>query len=88
MNEAVFSCNCNSGRFKLSAALLNQMVKDNGLSYSIGKSPASRINPAVLEVMREASIDISNRESTLLTLEIFEYADRLITTSYSDDWGT
>ncbi len=48
---------------------------------------ASRISPAVVQMMKEAGVDISNQKEELLTLEILDYAHRLIIMGCDEDWG-
>lgn len=45
---------------------------------SAGTQPAVKVNPAVAKVMLEVGIDISHRKPKMLTLEMMEKADRVI----------
>ncbi len=53
---------------------------------SAGNKPAERINPIVVEVMKERGIDISMNKPKLLTFEMAQEAD-LIVTMGCDDQG-
>jgi arsenate reductase (thioredoxin) len=48
-------------------------------SSSAGTLPSSRINPTVVEVMKEKGIDISNAKPKMLTLEMIEEASMVVT---------
>lgn len=49
------------------------------MATSAGINPSSQVNPLVVEAMREAGIDISQQRPKLLTYEMLEDADRVIT---------
>lgn len=72
-------CVHNSGRSQMAEAFFNQLAAGKATAVSAGTKPASQINPAVILVMREANIDMSYHTPKLLTLEMMENADRVIT---------
>jgi len=51
---------------------------------SAGNKPAERINPVVVEVMKERGIDISMNKPKLLTFEMAQDADIIITMGCDD----
>ncbi len=51
---------------------------------SAGNKPAERINPIVVEVMRERGVDISMNKPKLLTFEIAQDADVVVTMGCDD----
>ncbi len=63
----------------MAEAFFNKMTNGKALAISAGTRPAARVNPTVLTAMREIGIDISNHKPQLLTPEILESADRVIT---------
>jgi arsenate reductase (thioredoxin) len=63
----------------MAEAFFNLLAGNKASGFSAGTKPASKINPTVVQVMREAGIDISSRKPKMLTLEILESADRVIT---------
>ena len=79
MKTVLFVCVHNSSRSQMAEALFNQMVKGKTRAISAGTKPASRVNPVVIEAMREFGVDIRNQQPKLLTLEMLEKADRVIT---------
>ncbi len=47
--------------------------------FQQGTQPADKVNPLVVEAMREVGIDISRWKPKMLTLKMLENADRVIT---------
>src|SRR4030042_2775531 len=74
-----FVCVHNSGRSQMPETFFTPLVGEKASASSAGTQPASKINPTVVQVMREASLDISHQKPKLLTLEMMENADRVIT---------
>ena len=52
---------------------------DSVTFQSAGTNPADTVNPFVSKVMEEKGLDISNRIPGLLTQEIYDNADKIIT---------
>jgi protein-tyrosine-phosphatase len=63
----------------MAEAFFNQMAKGKAFAVSAGTQPANNVNPLVVEAMREVGIDISGNKPKMLTLEMVEKADRMIT---------
>jgi arsenate reductase (thioredoxin) len=63
----------------MAKAFFNTLAKNKGIADSAGTKPSERVNPTVVQVMKEAGIDISHEKPKLLTLELVEQFDRLIT---------
>lgn len=55
----LFICQHNSGRSQIAEAYLKQLAGDYFEVESAGLEPAQDVNPIVVEVMREESIDLS-----------------------------
>ena len=79
MMTILFVCVHNSGRSQMAEALFNKMAKGKAIGLSAGTQPADKINPVVVEVMREIGIDISSKKPKALTMDMAEKADRMIT---------
>jgi protein-tyrosine-phosphatase len=77
--KILFVCVHNSGRSQMAEAFFNSMARNGEIAISAGTQPAEQINPAVVKVMHEVNLDISNQKPKLLTLEMLEDADRVIT---------
>ena len=63
----------------MAEAFFNRLAKGKATATSAGTTPASHINPAVIKAMHEAGIDIRSQRPKLLTLEMLENANRVIT---------
>lgn len=84
MVTALFVCLQNAGRSQMSAALFEQTAAGRHRALSAGTTPAQSIHPEVLEVMREVGIDLADRRPQLLTRELAEQADIVITMGCGD----
>jgi arsenate reductase len=79
MKTILFVCVHNSGRSQMAEAFFNSLAEGKAKAISAGTSPAGDIEPVVVEVMKEAGIDISGKNPKPLTFEMAEKADRMIT---------
>jgi arsenate reductase len=84
MATALFVCLHNAGRSQMSAALFEQAGADRHRALSAGTTPAERVHPEVVEVMRELGIDLADRTPQLLTRELAEEADVVVTMGCGD----
>lgn len=75
----VFVCVHNSGRSQMAEAFFNQMAKGKAHAISAGTQPVDVVNPVVVLSMREVGINISGNKPKMLTLEMVEKANRMIT---------
>ncbi|MEU6270052.1 arsenate reductase ArsC [Saccharopolyspora shandongensis] len=82
--EVLFVCVHNAGRSQMAAALLQHHARGGVAVRSAGSAPAETINPAVLTVMGELGIDLSNEIPTKLTTDAVEAADVVITMGCGD----
>lgn len=85
MATVLFVCLHNAGRSQMSAALLERQVEGRHKALSAGTTPAERVHPEVVEVMRELGIDLSERQPRLLTRELAERADVVVTMGCGDE---
>jgi arsenate reductase len=79
LKKVLFVCVHNSGRSQMAEAFLNHLAKGQLIASSAGTQPASRVNPTVVKVMLEVGIDIRDKKPKLLTFEMIETADRVVT---------
>lgn len=84
MSTVLFVCLHNAGRSQMSEALFEQAAAGRHTALSAGTTPADRVHPPVVEVMRELGIDLSERTPRLLTRELAEQADIVITMGCGD----
>lgn len=80
----LFVCVHNAGRSQMAAALLQHRAGGCVHVRSAGSTPADQINPAVLQVMAELGIDLSDEIPTLLTDDAVQAADVVITMGCGD----
>ena len=85
MKIVIFVCVHNSGRSQMAEAFFNEMGKGRAIGLSAGTQPADKVNPVVAEAMLEVGIDISHNKPKMLTLEMVEKADGMITMGCGDD---
>ena len=87
MKTVVFVCVHNSGRSQMAEAFFNQMAAGKAVAISAGTQPGDKVHPVVVEAMKELGIDISGNKPKMLTLEMIEKADKMITMGCGADAG-
>jgi arsenate reductase (thioredoxin) len=85
MARVLFVCLHNAGRSQMSQALFERAADGRHEARSAGTHPAERVHSEVVEVMRELEIDLSGREPSLLTRDIAEWADVVVTMGCGDE---
>ncbi|MGH3100972.1 MAG: low molecular weight phosphatase family protein [Thermoleophilia bacterium] len=81
----MFVCVHNAGRSQMSAALFERAAAGRHEADSAGTTPAERVHPEVVEVMRELGIDLADRVPRRLTRELAEQADVVVTMGCGDE---
>ena len=84
MSTVLFVCLHNAGRSQMSQALFERAADSRHQALSAGTTPADRVHPEVVEVMRELGIDVAERKPKLLTRELAEKADVVVTMGCGD----
>jgi protein-tyrosine-phosphatase len=84
MAHVLFVCLHNAGRSQMSQALFEQAAGGRHTAASAGTTPAVRVHPEVVEAMRELGIDLAGRRPQLLTRELAEQADVVVTMGCGD----
>lgn len=99
MKRVLFVCVHNSGRSQMAAAFLEKLAGGRVEVDSAGTQPSDAVNPVVVEVMREKGIDVSDNNPKLLTQDMVDESDKVITMGCSiekacptvfvpsEDWG-
>ena len=82
--SVMFVCIHNAGRSQMAAAYLMQLAGDRIEVRSSGTAPKDQVNPAVVEVMLEEGIDISGNVPKVLTDELVQDSDYVITMGCGD----
>jgi arsenate reductase len=85
MTSVLFVCLHNAGRSQISQTLFERAAAGRHTALSAGTTPAEHIHPEVLEVMQELGIDLSGRQPQILTRELAEWADVVITMGCGDE---
>ncbi len=84
MATALFVCLHNAGRSQMSAALFELVAEGRHRALSAGTTPGERVHPEVVDVMRELGIDLADCTPQLLTRELSEQADVVVTMGCGD----
>jgi arsenate reductase (thioredoxin) len=69
----------------MSQALFELGARGRHAALSAGTTPAEQVHPEVVEVMRELGIDLSDRRPQLLTRELAQRADLIVTMGCGDE---
>ena len=85
MASVLFVCLHNAGRSQMSQALFERAARRRHTASSAGTKPSDRIHPEVVAVMRELGIDLADRKPRLLTLDLAEQADVVVTMGCGDE---
>jgi arsenate reductase (thioredoxin) len=84
MATVLFVCRQNAGRSQMSQALFELAAGGRHGAFSAGTTPAERVHPEVVEAMRELGVDLAGRTPQLLTRELAEQADVVVTMGCGD----
>jgi arsenate reductase len=84
MARVLFVCLQNAGRSQISAALFNRRAGERHTATSAGTTPADRVHPVVVEAMREVGVELEDVTPRLLTTELAEAADVVVTMGCGD----
>jgi protein-tyrosine-phosphatase len=85
MSTVLFVCLHNAGRSQISQALFDRAANGRHRALSAGTTPGDHVHPEVVEVMRELGIDLADRRPALLTRELAEQADIVVTMGCGDE---
>lgn len=84
--RVIFACTHNAGRSQMAAAFFNKMVDCNiAEAISAGTQPAEYVHPEVVIAMKEIGFDLGNAKPKLLTDEMINQANLLITMGCSEN---
>ncbi|HXN77757.1 MAG TPA: arsenate reductase ArsC [Candidatus Dormibacteraeota bacterium] len=84
MARVLFVCLHNAGRSQMSEALFERATGGVHEARSAGTTPADHVHENVITVMREGGIDLSDRRPQLLTTDLAQWADVVITMGCGD----
>ncbi|RLF38951.1 MAG: arsenate reductase ArsC [Thermoplasmata archaeon] len=84
MKKILFVCVENACRSQMAEVLFNSMAKDM-IAESAGIKPAERIDEKAVEVMREIGLDVSDKKPKLLTPDMNDIFDIIVTMGCMDN---
>ena len=84
MAHVLFVCLHNAGRSQMSRALFEQVARGRHTAASAGTEPADQVHPEVLVAMKEIGQDLSDQKPRLLTTELAQQADVVVTMGCGD----
>ena len=84
MARVLFVCLHNAGRSQMSQALFERAADGSHEAASAGTNPGERVHDEVVAVMREIGIELSERTPRLLTPDLVEWADVVVTMGCGD----
>ncbi|HEV3234152.1 MAG TPA: arsenate reductase ArsC [Candidatus Dormibacteraeota bacterium] len=85
MAHVLFVCIQNAGRSQMSAALFERAANGRHQARSAGTRPAKHVHPEVVSVMRELDIDLANGLPRVLTDDLGQWADVIVTMGCGDE---
>lgn len=85
MAIVLFVCLHNAGRSQMSEALFERAADGLHTALSAGTTPAERVHPEVVEAMLELGIDLADRRPQLLSEDLAEQADLIVTMGCGDE---
>lgn len=84
MKTILFVCVENAGRSQMAEAFASKYGKDKIIASSAGNKPADKVNQVVVQAMKEKGIDISANKPKLLTFQMAQSADTIVTMGCND----
>lgn len=82
--SVLFVCIHNAGRSQMAAGYLSHLAGDSIEVRSAGSAPADSVNPNVIEAMLEEGIDLRSQKPKILTTEVVQVSDYVITMGCGD----
>ena len=84
MKRILFVCVENAGRSQMAEAFASKYGKNKFAILSAGNKPADQVNPVVVKAMKEKGIDISTNKPKLLTFQMAQDSDLIVTMGCND----
>ncbi|MGH2959314.1 MAG: arsenate reductase ArsC [Solirubrobacterales bacterium] len=84
MSNVLFVCLHNAGRSQMSQALFEMEAGGAHSAKSAGTTPGDHVHPEVVVAMNELGFDLADRTPELLTQELAEWADVVVTMGCGD----
>jgi len=84
MQKVLFVCVENAGRSQMAEAFAKKYGENKFMASSAGNRPADKVNPVVVEVMKEKGIDLSMNKPKLITAKMAQEVDLIVTMGCND----
>src|SRR5450759_4451963 len=84
VKRILFVCVENAGRSQMAEAFARKFGKDKFVISSAGNKPADKVNQVVVQVMHEKGIDISGNKPKLITFQMAQESDLIVTMGCND----
>ena len=84
MKRMLFVCVENAGRSQMAEAFANYYGKGKLIASSAGNKPADKVNPTVVEALKEKGIDISSNKPKQITAQMAMDVDLIVTMGCND----
>ncbi len=84
MKTILFVCVENAGRSQMAEGFANKYGENTVAALSAGNKPAEKVNPVVVEAMKEKGIDISSNKPKLITFQMANDSDLIVTMGCND----
>jgi len=75
MKKILFVCVENAGRSQMAEAFFKKHLPSGFQPISAGTKPAARVNPIVIQVMKEVGIDIENNSPQNISQQMIDEAE-------------
>jgi arsenate reductase len=85
MAHVLFVCLHNAGRSQMSQALFERAANGRHQAQSAGTTPADRVHPNVIAVMKEEGVELSDRVPRKLNDDLARWADVVVTMGCGDE---
>ena len=79
MKRVIFVCIHNSGRSQMAEAFAKRLGEGRIIAESAGTMPGGSLNPQAVEAMEEIGYDMSSHYPKVMTPEMVNSADKVIT---------
>ena len=84
MKKVLFVCVENAGRSQMAEAFAKTLGQGKFIASSAGNKPAEKVNPVVVDAMKEKGIDISGNKPKQLTFQVANDSDLIVTMGCND----
>lgn len=79
MKRILYVCTHNAGRSQMAEAFTNRLGEGLVTAVSAGTKPGTALNPVAVETMNEIGYDMSGQHPKMMTDDMVDSADRIIT---------